>query len=73
MQTSNTPCRTRSSSSIWSLMPTPPRVLCIGPDRVGNLLEVIWIELVDERALAIHAMRLRPLFFGLLPESEGDT
>ena len=51
----------------------PPRVLCIGPDRAGNLLEVIWIELADERALVIHAMGLRPLFFGLLPESEMDT
>jgi hypothetical protein len=22
----------------------PPRVLAIGPDRAGNLLEVIWVE-----------------------------
>jgi hypothetical protein len=51
----------------------PPKVLCIGPDRAGNLLEIIWIELADERALAIHAMRLRPAFFDLLPPSETDT
>jgi hypothetical protein len=51
----------------------PPRVLCIGPDHAGNLLEVIWIELAGERALAIHAMRLRPAFFGLLPEVEEES
>ena len=26
----------------------PPRVLAIGPDGAGNLLEIIWLEL-DER------------------------
>lgn len=51
----------------------PPKVLCIGPDRAGNLLEVIWIELADDRALAVHAMRLRPAFFELLPEEEAES
>ncbi len=44
----------------------PPKMLAIGPDQAGNLLEVIWLQLegVD---LVIHAMALRPLFFELLP------
>ena len=50
----------------------PPKVLCIGPDRAGNLLEVIWLELADERPLVIHAMALRRIFFDLLPKSEAD-
>ena len=49
----------------------PPRVLAIGPDLAGNLLEVIWLELAEERMLVIHAMPLRGLFYGLL--SEGET
>jgi len=28
----------------------PPRVLAIGPDRAGNLLEIIWLDLGDERS-----------------------
>lgn len=47
----------------------PPRVLVIGPDRAGNLLEVIWLELAD-MVLVIHAMRLRPSFYDLLPGGE---
>lgn len=37
----------------------PPRYLVVGPDRSGNLLEVVVI-LVDAGVLAIHAMPLRP-------------
>ena len=48
----------------------PARVLAIGPDLAGNLLEVIWLELADERMLVIHAMPLRVSFYGLL---DGDT
>jgi uncharacterized DUF497 family protein len=47
----------------------PPRVLVIGPDRGGNLLEIIWLDLDDER-LVIHAMKLRPTFYALLPGGE---
>ena len=36
----------------------PPRYLVVGPDRSGNLLEVVVI-LVDAGGLAIHAMPLR--------------
>lgn len=48
----------------------PPRVLAIGPDEAGNLLEIIWLELTDETQLVIHAMRLRPAFHDLLPGGE---
>ena len=52
----------------------PPKVLAIGPDRAGNLLEVIWLELADDADLVIHAMRLRTAFYDLLPtRSEEDT
>lgn len=45
----------------------PPKVLGIGHDRAGNLLEIIWLELADDVALVIHAMPLRSRFFDLLP------
>lgn len=47
-----------------------PRVLAIGPDPAGNLLEIVWLELADERMLVIHAMPLRASFHGLLPEGD---
>jgi hypothetical protein len=36
----------------------PPRYLLVGPDRAGNLLEVV-VMVVDGTDLVIHAMRLR--------------
>jgi hypothetical protein len=50
----------------------PPKVLAIGPDRAGNLLEVIWLELGDDANLVIHAMRLRAAFYDLLPTRHGE-
>lgn len=50
----------------------PPKVLVIGPDRSDNLLEVIVLELADDRFLAIHAMPLRAIYYDLLPYREGD-
>ncbi len=47
----------------------PPKVLTIGPDHAGNLLEVIWLQL-DGVDLVIHAMQLRPTFFELLPTGD---
>ena len=44
----------------------PFKVLAIGPDRSGNLLEVVLLDL-EGGWLAIHAMRLRPIFAHLLP------
>ena len=40
----------------------PPKVLAIGPDRAGNLLEIIWLELADDTELVIHPMALRTAF-----------
>lgn len=51
----------------------PPKVLAIGPDRAGNLLEVIWLELANDAQLVIHAMPLRPTFYDLLPFPGEDT
>ena len=48
----------------------PPPVLAIGPDDAGNLLEIIWLEFADDRQVVIHAMRLRPVFYDLLPGGE---
>ncbi len=49
----------------------PPKVLAIGPDHAGDLLEIIWIELAEGN-LVIHAMALRPGFYPLLPQSRED-
>ncbi|MFN2629475.1 MAG: hypothetical protein ABR569_12695 [Gaiellaceae bacterium] len=45
----------------------PRRTLLLGPDRAGNLLEIIVLELDDGSRLAIHAMRMRPGYNDLLP------
>ena len=50
----------------------PPKVLAVGPDRAGNLLEIIWLELADDVNLVIHAMPLRPIFYDLLPQTTED-
>lgn len=50
----------------------PPKVLVIGPDSAGNLLEVIVLVLADDRMIAIHAMKLRRHFHELLPGEEGS-
>ena len=44
----------------------PPKVLAIGPDPSGNLLEIIWLDFADIEVV-IHAMALRPIFYDLLP------
>ncbi len=44
----------------------PPRVLYLGPDVAGNLLEVVVIERDDGTDLAIHAMRMRKQYEELL-------
>ena len=49
----------------------PPKLLFIGPGLAGNLLEVIMIELAEQRMLVIHAMPLRPTFFPLLADGVG--
>jgi len=44
----------------------PDRYLVLGPDRAGNLLEVV-VLVTDEVQIAIHAMPMRPKFRRLLP------
>lgn len=48
----------------------PPKVLAIGPDHAGNLLEIIWVEFDAGREVIIHAMGLRSAFQGLLDDWE---
>ena len=48
----------------------PPKVLVVGPDSAGNLLEVLVLVLADDRIIAIHAMKLRHHFYELLPGEE---
>jgi len=45
----------------------PPRILAIGADPAGNLLEIVWLELDGRAEMVIHAMPLRPAFHALLP------
>jgi uncharacterized DUF497 family protein len=44
----------------------PDRYLVLGPDRAGNLLEVV-VLVTDEVQIVIHAMPMRPKFRRLLP------
>ncbi len=48
----------------------PPRILAIGPDHSGILLEIIALELSNE-GLVIHAMRLRSAYRSLL-QAKGE-
>jgi hypothetical protein len=45
----------------------PRRELRLGPDRSGNLLEIVVLRLDDGREMLIHAMRMRPKYRKLLP------
>lgn len=44
----------------------PDRWLAIGPDRTGNLLEVVVLTTAEGSQLAIHAMPMRAKFRRLL-------
>ena len=44
----------------------PDRWLVIGPDRAGNLLEVVVLVTIEGAQLAIHAMRMRAKFRRLI-------
>jgi uncharacterized DUF497 family protein len=45
----------------------PPRELHLGPDRAGNLLEVVVLVRDEGPGLIIHSMRMRPRYRELLP------
>jgi hypothetical protein len=44
----------------------PDRWLLIGPDRAGNLLEVVVLATIEGDQLVIHAMPMRPKYRRLL-------
>jgi hypothetical protein len=50
----------------------PPKMLAIGPNRAGNLLEVVVLTLAGDKLLVIHAMPLRRKYRGLLPGHRDD-
>ena len=50
----------------------PVRTLVLGPDRAGNMFEVIVLHLDDDREKVIHAMPKRRHYHGLLPHPQ-DT
>lgn len=56
---------TSASSAPFQSGGTPSRA--VGPDRAGNLLEVIWLELGGDELLVIHAVRLRATFSDCYP------
>ena len=68
------PARRGASPCVVDVDPDadPPKPLVIGPDRAGNLLEVVMLTLADDRVLVIHAMPLRRVYYDLLPEG-GDA
>lgn len=51
----------------------PWRVLYLGPDRAGNLLEVVVLERDDGSELAIHAMKMRKHYAEFLPSQGGSN
>jgi hypothetical protein len=44
----------------------PPKILILGPDFAGNLIEILAIEDVDGELVVFHAMPARPGFLKLL-------
>ena len=49
-----------------------PRILMIGPDRSGNLLELIATIYSDQTMRIFHAMKLRPKFEVLTTERKDE-
>jgi hypothetical protein len=47
------------------------KVLYLGPDRAGNLRELVAVQREGEEELVIHAMTMRHMYEGLLTET-GD-
>ena len=46
---------------------SPLRTLVLGPDRSGNMLEVVVLHFDDGREMVIHAMLMRADYRGFLP------
>lgn len=51
----------------------PPKLLIIGPDGAGNLLELVGGEVAENILLIWHADRCRPAYLALLPEVGGTS
>lgn len=51
----------------------PWRTLILGPDRAGNLLEIVVIERHDRGPLVIHAMRMRSRYRARLLWKPGEV
>lgn len=50
------------------------KVLYLGPDRAGNLLEIVSVVREDGSEIVIHAMRMRAKYQPFLrPEGGGDA
>ncbi len=46
----------------------PPKLLILGPDPGGNILELVGGEFPGDEVLIWHAMPCRPKYHSLLPE-----
>jgi hypothetical protein len=46
------------------------KTLHLGPDRAGNLLEVVALSRVDQEPLVIHAMKMRSMYEPYLRDLE---
>lgn len=47
---------------------SPRRWLVLGPDRAGNMLELVVLVFDDGRQMVIHAMVMRAKYRALLPK-----
>jgi hypothetical protein len=48
------------------------KVLYLGPDRAGNLLEVVSVASDDGTEVVIHAMPMRRMYESLLEQMKGN-
>jgi hypothetical protein len=48
------------------------KVLYLGPDRAGNLLEIVSVLRDDGTEIVIHAMRMRRIYESFLDKEAGD-
>jgi len=66
-----TTCCTQSDSRSWKPKEDDGKVLYPGPDKAGNLLEVVTVRRDDATEIAIHAMKMRRMYEPLLRETGG--
>jgi len=56
------------SIAVEDISDDPNRWLVVGPDRAGNLLEIIVLVTEEGTEMIIHAMPLRPIYRRLLEQ-----